>query len=75
MNPWKITTGVLAVTTAFFAFETVKDKIRINVFMADIEYLFDVLKKNEIELDEFDMIALKNPTIPQKKLKRNGWLL
>lgn len=75
MNPWKTATEVLAVTTVFFAFETIKDKVRINIFMADIEYLLDILGKNGIELDEFDIIALKNSKDPKRKLKRNGWFL
>lgn len=73
MNPWKISTGILATTTIFFAFETLKDKVRINYFMTDIEYLMAMLAKNGIALEEFDIIALKNPNGPKHKLKRNGW--
>lgn len=60
MNPWKGTTAVLFITTIAGATGTAWFYIQRNMALNGYSYLVKKLAENDIELEEFDIIALKN---------------
>lgn len=75
MNPWKVTTGILAVSTAFFAYETLAYKMLFNYSAGGYEYLLFKLAEEGVEFKEFDKIALKEKEKPVTHFKKPWWLL
>jgi hypothetical protein len=54
--------------TGVMSRENTRLKEKLKTYQDDVRYMCDILNKNEIELDEFDQIALNNVEVRVKNM-------